>query len=167
MTHFETQRCVVRTLEAADLAAFHALQGDPEVMRHTGAPVATLAEDRASLARLAACGDDPQAPLRVWAAAPKAGGPLLGTVALVRHPAGLPELGYRLRRVCWGQGYGTELCAGLIGHGLQTLGLPGLRATVAAENTASVRILERLMAFEREAVDPSHGGVDRHYTVWP
>lgn len=53
------------------------------------------------------------------------------------------ELGYRLARRFWGQGYATEMSIALVRHGLEQLALPRVVAFVDAEHLASVRVLQK------------------------
>jgi len=53
------------------------------------------------------------------------------------------ELGYRLRRPAWGQGYATEGSLALLAHGFGTVGLAGVWAETMAVNTASRAVLAK------------------------
>lgn len=54
------------------------------------------------------------------------------------------ELGYRLRRAAWGQGYAVEGCRALLLHAFDTLGLERVWAETMAVNTRSRRVMEKL-----------------------
>ena len=54
------------------------------------------------------------------------------------------ELGYRLARRYWDQGYATELSRALVQHGFEHVGLPLLVAIADARNVASNRVLEKV-----------------------
>jgi RimJ/RimL family protein N-acetyltransferase len=54
------------------------------------------------------------------------------------------ELGYELHPDYWGQGYATEAARSLLAFGFETLHLQHVWAQCIAENTASIRVLERL-----------------------
>src|SRR5262249_13874235 len=58
------------------------------------------------------------------------------------HPE-VAELGYRLRRGMWHQGYATEGAKALIGWGFTSLGTHEVVATTMAVNLASRRVLEK------------------------
>ena len=53
------------------------------------------------------------------------------------------ELGYRLRKAVWGQGYATEVAKALIQKGFFELGTQRVIAPVLAANLASIRVLEK------------------------
>ena len=44
----------------------------------------------------------------------------------------------------WGQGYAREIAQAVIGYCFATLGMPSVRASTDAPNTASIRVLEKL-----------------------
>jgi RimJ/RimL family protein N-acetyltransferase len=53
------------------------------------------------------------------------------------------ELGYRLARRFWGQGYASEMSRALVSHGFRQLRLPQIVGFVDPEHQASVRVLEK------------------------
>ncbi|MEM6274982.1 MAG: GNAT family N-acetyltransferase [Myxococcota bacterium] len=54
-----------------------------------------------------------------------------------------PEIKYAFRPAVWGRGIATEFVRGLIDYGRTTHGIDRMIATVAAENAASIRVLQR------------------------
>jgi RimJ/RimL family protein N-acetyltransferase len=54
------------------------------------------------------------------------------------------DLGYRLMRAHWGQGYATEASRACVEWGFLELGLERIIALVLPENMASIRVLEKL-----------------------
>ncbi len=56
----------------------------------------------------------------------------------------LIDITYRLRESAWGKGLGWELAQALVNHGLQTLHLPQITATITPDNLPSKKIAERL-----------------------
>lgn len=53
------------------------------------------------------------------------------------------EVGYRLMKSFWGQGFATELAKGLLAYGFKELGLPRIIAVARPENKASLRVMEK------------------------
>lgn len=53
------------------------------------------------------------------------------------------ELGYRLRRSAWGQGYATEGSRALVHRAFTELGVHNVVATTMSVNTGSRRVLEK------------------------
>lgn len=69
---------------------------------------------------------------------------LIGNASLhIDEFSTLGEIGYTFRRDQWNQGLGTEVAMALIEFGMDTLCLPKMTATVAPENLASQRVLEK------------------------
>ncbi len=159
---FQTARLLVRPLQNADLDAFCALQADDEVMRYVTGAGLEADESRRQLDRCVEAYSQPGNQRWVWAVAQRADAAFIGTCALIPSPPGA-ELGYRLLRRCWGQGYGRELCEGLIAHAIRGRRLPALLARCDVRNTASVQILERsALRFVGLSTDDA-GNTDRLY----
>ncbi|XWW92521.1 hypothetical protein V2A60_000444 [Cordyceps javanica] len=110
-----TARLVLRSFTADDLAGFHEIRAQPEVMVFTsqGRPDASPAETLAKMDTfLSPRGDD----IYVLAVVERATGALVGTISshLRVDLLGWPALGYMLRREAWGKGYATEMLAGFL-----------------------------------------------------
>ena len=54
------------------------------------------------------------------------------------------DLGYRLLKRHWGKGYATEASIACLDYGFNTLNLQRIIGTAMQENTASIRIFEKL-----------------------
>jgi RimJ/RimL family protein N-acetyltransferase len=65
-----------------------------------------------------------------------------------RHAA---ELGYWVRRSCWGRGYASEAAGAVVEDAFRRLGLNRVEARVAPGNKASQRVPEKL-GFQREGI---------------
>jgi [ribosomal protein S5]-alanine N-acetyltransferase len=91
--------------------------------------------------------------LREWGVFVADAGLLVGTCGFVRLDAehARAELGYTIGRAHQGRGYGTEGAAAVMRFGFEELGLHRVEAQVAAGNTASARVLEKI-GMRREAV---------------
>ena len=62
----------------------------------------------------------------------------------------LIDMTYRFRESTWGRGLGMESAQALVDHGLKTLGLLEITATITPDNMASKQIAERLgMKFDK------------------
>lgn len=65
------------------------------------------------------------------------------------------ELGYRLRRVSWGQGYATEGSCTLVNQGFSKLKTQCIVSSALAANKASTRVMEKAgLKFELKYVHP-------------
>lgn len=142
----ETERLILRRWRATDRADFAALNADPEVMRHFPKPLSRTDSD-AMLARLqdhfAAFG------YSFGAAERKSDGALVGMVGLARVEFEAPvspcvEVGWRLARAHWGQGYATEAARAWLAHGFEALALREIVAFVVPANGPSQAVMARL-----------------------
>ncbi len=143
----ETERMVLRRFTAADVDLLFDLDSDPEVMRFLTGGIPTpreviqndiLPKFLRSYEYLGRLG--------VWAAIKKASGEFLGWFGFRPKDATSPndvELGYRLRKAAWGQGYATEGARALIHKGFTELGVQRVFATTYQDNLASRRVMEK------------------------
>lgn len=66
------------------------------------------------------------------------------------------ELGYILDKKYWNQGYGTEICKGLIDYGFNVLGVEKLVARMYPENIGSINICEKLKFKKIDILDVAY-----------
>lgn len=140
----ETDRLILRSWREGDVAPFQAMGQDAEVMRYIGAPM-TLAEARAAHDRMVACQADHG--YCFWALERKADGAFLGFCGLQPGYAfleGETEIGWRLRRDAWGQGYAREAAAASLAWGWRNLNVAAITAITVPANRASWGLMERL-----------------------
>lgn len=141
-TLFSTARLHLREMVPDDAGNAFRLNSDPEVVRYTGdGPFDSIEATRAFLA---AYPDYRLHGIGRWAVVRKADGAWLGWCGLKRHPNGEVDLGYRLLRAHWGQGYATEAALACLERGFAHHGLEWIIGRVARENLASVRVLEKV-----------------------
>jgi RimJ/RimL family protein N-acetyltransferase len=142
-----TERLRLRRLTAADLDRLVELDSDPAVMRllSGGRPTPRSVIEQRVLPRLIG----PTTALSTygaWAAFERTSGTFIGWFSLQRRSATRPptaELGYRLRRAAWGQGYATEGVCRLLDLAFGELDAAVVIATTYEENLASRRVLEK------------------------
>jgi RimJ/RimL family protein N-acetyltransferase len=68
------------------------------------------------------------------------------------------EIGWRLRRQCWGHGYATEAARALLRFGFAGCGLDRVISIRHIDNLRSGRVMDKLgMRFAFETVVPAHG----------
>ena len=142
----ETERMVLRQFERDDLDLVVELDGDPEVMRYinNGQPV-DLAEVTENLEWWLRYYERDNG-YGFWAAIEKATGRFLGWFHFRPHEGAgplEPELGYRLRRDAWGQGYASEGSRALIDKGFTEFGVERVNAETMAVNVGSRRVMEK------------------------
>ena len=131
--NLETDRLTVRPFLPADEAALHEILSDPEVMRCIQPPF-TPEQTHAFLRQAGLC-----TPPLVYALTLRETGTLIGH--LIWHPYGPNsyELGWVLRRDCWGQGIASELTEALITEA-RRLGISGIVLECTPEQAVSRQI---------------------------
>jgi RimJ/RimL family protein N-acetyltransferase len=142
----ETARLILRPWRDSDLDALAALNADPEVMRHFPAPL-TRAQTEEWIGRL-------QARERAQGWAPhaierKADGAFIGLAGLNRPTWDAPftpcvEIGWRLARPYWGEGYAIEAARAELAFGFGELELDEIVSFTVSANTRSWGVMERL-----------------------
>jgi len=143
----ETERLVLGSFRDEDLESFIAYRSDPMVARYQGweAPyprqqaLAFVAEMRDKLPGLP--GEWYQVAIRQ-----KTDAALVGDCAfhILIEDERQAEIGFTLSREYWGKGYASEAVRGLLDYLFGQAGLHRVRAICDVENTASVKVLERL-----------------------
>ena len=151
-----TARTVLRPWRDDDLEPFAALNGDPTVMTSFASPL-TREESDAFAARVRAHGErEGWAP---WAL--DIGGRFAGFVGLWRptftaHFTPAVEIGWRLAREFWGQGYATEGAEQVLRFGFETLGLEEIVSFTVPTNRPSRAVMERIGMRRDPADDFEH-----------
>ncbi|MEO5937919.1 MAG: GNAT family N-acetyltransferase [Sphingomonas sp.] len=157
----ETDRLILRGWRDGDIAPFHAMGNDPQVMRYLGPPM-TRADAQA--------GADRQNDLIAshgycfWAVERKTDGVFLGFCGIKPGPEGTPvvdelEIGWRLRRDAWGQGYAREAAEAVIAWAWLNTDEPGIAAMTVADNVNSWGLMERLGMRRDDGGDFDHPAV--------
>jgi RimJ/RimL family protein N-acetyltransferase len=148
----ETERLKLRPLTHDDLDALAAINSDPQVMRYISDGNPAAREHTAErLNFLIEHGR--QYGFGAWAVLYKSSLSLIGFCALI-HLDGTTEVevGYRLARNQWGNGFATEAARASLRHGFEDLALERIVAVVQPDNLASQRVLEKLsLKYEKDA----------------
>lgn len=142
----ETTRLIVRHFVADDAVAMCGVFGDAEVMRFSMTGVVDEPWVRAFIERCRR--NYEQRGYGLWALARRDDERVLGYCGLTRFPDidGRPEVevGYRLIRTHWGNGYATEAASAVRDYAVNTLGITRLIALIDPANVASIRIAEKI-----------------------
>jgi RimJ/RimL family protein N-acetyltransferase len=141
----ETERLTLREWQDADLPPFAAMGRDPDVMAFIG-PLQGKDEARAAIERQR--GFQAVHGHCFWAVERRDDGMFLGFCGLKPGAAGTPiahdvEIGWRLARHAWGQGYAREAAAATLDWGWAQ-GMPRIAAITVPANVRSWRLMERL-----------------------
>lgn len=132
-----TPRLLLRPMTAADAPACFLWCSDPEVNRFMTYPLYTdVAEVHAWLTRM-----EKDEGILLCGVERRADGLLIGSISLSRKPDTTAlNLGYNLRRDCWGQGYATEAARALLDAG-RAMGIRDFIACHAVANVGSEKVL--------------------------
>lgn len=149
----------LRRLAPADLRAFQAYRGDPDVGRYQGWLPMTDAEAGVFLEHMAAA--EPFVP-GAWfqlGIADRDSNVLIGDIGVrVAADGGHAEIGFTLRASAQGRGLGSEAVRAVVGLLLERVKLPRVVAITDARNLPSVRLLERVGMRRVETVSTSFRG---------
>jgi [ribosomal protein S5]-alanine N-acetyltransferase len=175
---FETDRLIVRRWTLEDAEAALRMYGDVEVMRYlgrngAGAVIGSVEEMKERLGKsIEKYRDEPGRSGYIYGAVvPKGESDPVGTVLL--KPLELSsgeaaeeiEIGWHLARSHWGQGYGTEAGRGVMEYGFQHMPVEELHAIAYPENTASLRIMQKLGMEYVGSTDRYYGVTAEHYIM--
>ncbi len=142
----ETERLILRQWRKTDYVPYAALNADREVMAFF---TATLDKKESDVMAMYM-----QVQLRrrgwgIWAVERKSDGAFAGSIGLNVPQAKLPctpcvEVGWRLARAFWGQGYATEAAKEVMRFGFTVLELPEIVSFTALLNLRSQAVMQRL-----------------------
>ena len=160
----ETLRLILRPWREADRDPWAAMNADPEVFYWLGGPIDRATSDAAV--------DRYDSRFRAdgycrWAVERRADGALVGSCGVMPIlDGGAPEgfeIGWRLARAAWGQGYAAEAARAALDDAFDRVGLAEVISYTAASNLRSRAVMERIgMArasdrdFEHPALPPDH-----------
>ena len=167
MIILETNRLILRQFHIRDGDALEHVFGDPEVMRYgPGVQTQAWVNDwlRDCMENYRQWGFGP------WAVVEKTVSVVIGYAGLYHfsdidgHPE--IEVGYRLMRSHWGRGFATEAVKAIRQYAFHVLCLPRLIALIDPQNTASIRVAEKIgMQYEKEVMLEGYTYPDRLYAV--
>jgi RimJ/RimL family protein N-acetyltransferase len=155
-----TDRLLMRRWRDSDREPFAAMNTDAEVMRYF--PTAMKPADSDAFVDRIESRFEAQG-FGLWALQLVATGEFLGYTGLNPMPDGVPgaggmEIGWRLTRTAWGNGYATEAATAAVDVAFNGAGLPELWSMTAVLNKPSQAVMRRIgmtlhAHFEHPAVD--------------
>jgi RimJ/RimL family protein N-acetyltransferase len=176
VTSLETERLLLRVPERDDLDEYAAILGDPLVVRSLGFGPRTRDETAEAIERM----------LRHWerhdiglfSVVRKRDGQLLGRVGFLLWDADRwlnalyhelegpleTEIGWTIGSAFWSKGYATEAARAARDWALSVFGLTRLASLIAAGNTASIRVAEKIG--ERPERENLPGPFDRRIDLY-
>ncbi len=141
-----TERLLMRRWQDADREPFAALNGDPLTMQFFPETLDRAASD-AFVDRIESRFDEQGYGL--WALELMATGEFIGYTGLNPMPDGVPgaggmEVGWRLARRAWHQGYATEAARAALGVAFDGAGLAEVWSITAVLNEPSIAVMRRI-----------------------
>ena len=168
-----TSRLELRRWRDTDRAPFAAISADPVVMEHFWATL-TREQSDAMVSRIEAGFDEHG--FGLWAVEERATGDFLGFVGLSVPSIDAPfmpavEVGWRLARSAWGNGYATEAARASLAYAFDKAGLDEVVSMTATTNRASQAVMRRLgmTCDPRDAFDHPSAPLDsplRRHVLW-
>ncbi|TCC40069.1 N-acetyltransferase [Kribbella capetownensis] len=158
MTELTTDRLLLRQWRDSDREPFAVLNADPAVMEHFPAPQ-TREQSDALIDRIR-----PEIDERgwgLWALEVRDTGEFIGFTGLSvpsfeAHFMPAVEIGWRLAKGAWGNGYASEAARAALAHGFGPAGLDEIVSFTATPNVKSQRVMERIGMTHDEAGDFDH-----------
>jgi RimJ/RimL family protein N-acetyltransferase len=165
----ETKRLLLRHLKASDLSALERILGDAEVMEFSDS--GPLGRDRVQAWLVDQMeGYDKQIGLGILAVIRKSDSDLIGCCGLTVFTdiggVSETEVGYRLAREAWGNGYATEAACAVRDYAFSELNQARLVSLIEPSNKRSIRVAEKLgMHFEKEMMLEGYDYPDHLYAM--
>lgn len=159
-TLFDSERLMFRPFELKDARDFFELNQDLEVLKYTGDQAfASVDEARVFLENY---NQYELYGMGRWAVIRKTDNAFLGWCGLKYRPEQeTVDLGYRLKKAYWGEGYATEAAQACLKYGFETLQLKRIIARAMKENKASIRVMEKVgMSYVGETICDLHDALE-------
>ena len=149
----ETERLMLRRLVLEDLDALFGLYRDEEIRQYFPEGVLNYAQTKEELEWF--LNGHPRFPeLGLWAAVNKVTGEFMGRCGLLPwtiEDRQEVEVAFLLGKKFWGQGFASEAALAIVQYAFKHLDLSRLICLIDPENTASVKVAERIgMGFEQK-----------------
>jgi len=162
----KTKRLLLRRFDVSDVDDLTEVLGHPEVMEFSlSCPVGRAAVSQTI--------QQFEAHWHTWgfgqcAVVHKADQKVIGYCGLIRFididGQTEDEIGYRLNRSYWGQGYATEAVRAIRDYGFTVVGLKRMVSMIDQNNVRSIRVAEKIgLHYEKDAL--IEGYVDRIYVI--
>ncbi len=156
----ETERLFLREFKPKDASTFFELNSDPEVMKHTGDVPFKNVEEALSL--IENYNDYQKNGFGRNTVILKSTNEVIGWCGLKKHHDGMVDLGFRLFKKDWNNGYATESSMAILKKGFTAYQLEEIIGRASKNNPASINVLKKLgMRFYKEA--PCEGIINSVY----
>lgn len=136
-----TERLGFRHWSPDDIDLASGLWGDPDVTRFIGGPF-SAEQVSARLAREIAA--QAEHGIQYWPLFLLSSGEHVGCCGLRPYKPHIPEIGFHIRKACWGQGYASEAARAVIAYAFESLDAQALFAGHNPANDTSRQLLTKL-----------------------
>lgn len=158
---FETDRLIIRNWRDADKPHFARMGQDPEVMRYLGGLRNKQASDQAVVDQMALFAERKPA---FWAAALKSSREFMGFIGVKEINFSAPfadpkpgfEIGWRLAKEYWGNGYATEGAKAALTYAFSNWDIDLIWSFTVPDNLASQRVMEKIGMHRVKGGDFAH-----------
>ncbi|HLO99443.1 MAG TPA: GNAT family N-acetyltransferase [Fimbriimonas sp.] len=166
MTYLTTERLILRQWQPSDIEPCIEMNADAETMRYFPS-VLSPETTREHLARWSGLID--QYGWGLFAVESRETGEFVGTVGLVQTRDNMPfdpcvEIGWRLRREFWNQGFATEATTEVLRFAYSDLGLSRVISITAKINVPSQRVMEKIGLVD-SGQDFMHPSIDARHEL--
>ncbi|MFB6342084.1 GNAT family N-acetyltransferase [Saccharicrinis sp. FJH62] len=154
----ETDRLLIRPINLDDIEPAYAMNLDADVSKYTGDGGVVSRKEIERRIKEDVLGDYEKYGFGRLAVELKGENEFIGFTGL-KYLQELHEvdLGYRLMKKYWGRGIATEAARASLKLGFDKLGLKKILALVLPENSASIRVLDKLkFSFEKNIFEDNH-----------
>jgi RimJ/RimL family protein N-acetyltransferase len=145
MVIVDTQRLLLRPLQASDAEPLLEIHQDPEVAKYVlyGTPTGGITHAWRVIAMM--IGHWYLRGYGQWAVVEKTNGDVIGRVGLW-NPEGWPgiELGWIIRRTRWGNGFATEAASAALNWAWENVTTDHIISIIQPDNVASIRVAEKI-----------------------
>lgn len=157
---FDSPRLYFREFEEKDAEDLYKLNSDPEVVRYTGdAPFESI---ESALKFIQNYDHYKKHGFGRWAVIAKENDDFIGWCGLKFNEEDEIDIGFRFFQKEWGKGYATESAKATIKYGVSNLKMNHFVGRAAKENSASVKVLEKIgFVFQEQRM--CHGIEDALY----
>lgn len=148
----ETKRCLIRETTPEDVDDFYRIYSDPAITKYMEDLYPEIEQEkqyiREYIEKVYSFFE-----FGVWTVVERESGSVIGRAGFAfREGYEEPELGFIIGVPWQRQGYAEEVCRAIMRYGEEMLGFQQVQAMVEPENTASLRLCEKLGFAEKEVV---------------
>lgn len=141
----DTDRLMLRQIRRSDFNDLYRMNSDPVIMQYIGNGSTRNREQMLDELDALVSYYNKRPGMGVWIVSLRSSGEFIGAAGLTYNAdKAEPELGYRLIKEHWNNGYATELSTKLLQYAFETLKVSKVIASAHIENVASRNVLKKV-----------------------